>query len=80
MVLRAAPPDRFELSIRAGCGALFGAIVGFASAVGYLEDDLPYFLLLVFTSVTTCAWGAVKYGDHYWYGDGRGGGPGTGLG
>ena len=59
-------PDALELNVRLVCGGILGVVFGLAFWVRY---RLP---LLAGAAVTlgfvvSCAYGARKYGDSFWY-------------
>jgi uncharacterized membrane protein (Fun14 family) len=63
-----ATPDRQDILVRVGCGAVVGLIVGLALVVGtvsYFANSVVEFILTVAASVLVCAVLAWRFGDRF---------------
>ena len=60
------PPDRSELWIRFGCGAMFGSALA-ALVLLYLGClPWPWWLVVTILIMSWCGYGARKRGDEFW--------------
>ena len=65
-ILMFRQPDAIERGVRLFCGALLGLLVG---GYAWLRYSLPWSTGVAVTAVAavSCAIGARKYGDDFWY-------------
>jgi hypothetical protein len=64
----APKPDSLEITLRLVCGACLGLFFGFSAWLRLAPIGAVWTATLVVAFVLPCAWGALKYGDHFWHG------------
>ena len=61
------PPDvGSPVAVRAGCGALFGAVIPFGGAALVLGSSPLVTAVIVMVSAASCAFLAVRFGERFW--------------
>jgi hypothetical protein len=60
-------PDKTENKIRFGCGFIFGLVLGFVYAIGWVAVTWGVFVAIVIATAIVCGLLAMKYGDSFWY-------------
>jgi hypothetical protein len=61
-------PDGLEIALRLVCGVCLGLFFAFSAWLRLAPIGAAWTATLVVAFVSTCAWGAFKYGDHFWHG------------
>ena len=59
-------PEQMEFWVRLICGGVFGAMLGAVTSMD-LAVHLREFVLAVSLGTIACAYGAIRYGDKFWY-------------
>jgi hypothetical protein len=61
-------PAGLEVTLRLVCGAGLGLFFAFSAWLRLAPIGVAWTATLVVALVFACAWGALKYGDHFWHG------------
>ena len=59
-------PDALEKGVRFGCGFIFGLVMGAASFVIALADDMSSYAIGTLVLAIVCGVAALRYGDAFW--------------
>lgn len=59
-------PDKFEIKVRFGCGALLGLFIGIFVAARITYESFGAFAVIWLAVIIVCGLLAVRYGDRFW--------------
>jgi hypothetical protein len=67
VILIDSKPDGLEIALRLVCGAVLGVFLAFSAWLRLAPIETACAVGLFTGFVATCAWAAVRYGDHFWH-------------
>jgi hypothetical protein len=60
-------PDPLEQKVRAVCGALLAIFVCMVAWIKFDPFNVATSIVITSIAIVICSFGAIKYGDRFWY-------------